>query len=159
MKIVEKYEFWQASFWFTLINQLNMQKGACSRNYKSSCNLPFVIKPFNENIFWSLWWKCILPRREIRKGVRSRLRTRADGTSWSNIAFEIFLWKTFFLFLKKHFKGSTFPVVPFLLVQLKDFKTLRSQFPVNPRPPPNWNPIQSPLLLSTTFWYAVKYSY
>ena len=108
MKIVEKYEFWQASFWFTLINQLNMQKGACSRNYKSSCNLPFVIKPFNGNIFWPLWWKCILPRRELRKGVWSRLRTRAERTSWSNIAFEIFLWKKIFSFSRNFLKVPLF---------------------------------------------------
>ena len=87
MKMEEKCEFWQASFWFTLINQLNRQKGACSRNYKNRCNLSFVIKPFDRNIFWPLWWKCILPRRDIRKGVWTRIKTRADGTSWSNIAF------------------------------------------------------------------------
>ena len=47
MKIGAKREFWQASLWFTLINQMNRQKETCSRNYKSRCNLLFVIKPFN----------------------------------------------------------------------------------------------------------------
>ena len=115
--------------------------------------------------------KCIPTGRDIRRGVRTRLRTRADGTSWSDITFEIFLWKVNFSSSRNFLEGSTFPVVPFLLVQFIDFKTLRAQFSVNSRPPPNSfnkskmekienrNPIQFPLLLSTTFWYAVKYSY
>ena len=171
MKIGGKCEFWQASSWFTLINQLNRQRGACSRNYRSRCNLHFVIKPFNGNIILPFWWTCILPHRDIRKGVWSRLRTRADGTSWSNITFEIFLWKVNFSFSRNFLEDSTFPVVPFLLVQFIDFKTLRGQFSINSRRSrnssnkpkmqkiQNRNPIQSPLLLITTFWYAVKYSY
>ena len=161
---------WQATFWFTLINQLNKQRETCSRNYKSRCNLPFVIKPFNGNIFWHLWWKFILPWRDI-KGVWSRLRTRADRTSWSSITFEIFLWKVNFSSSRNLLEGSTFPVVSFLLVQFIDFKTLRAHISINSRPPPNSinkpkiqkiqnrNLCQSLLLLSTTFWYAVKHSY
>ena len=39
------------------LNQLNRQRGTCSRTYKSHFQLPFVIRLFNENIFWPLWWK------------------------------------------------------------------------------------------------------
>ena len=111
------------------------------------------------------------PERLKKGGVWSRLRARADGTSLSNITYEIFLWNVNFSSSRNFLEGSTFPVVPFLLVQFIDFKTLRAQFSVNSRPPPNSfnkpkmqkiqnrNPIQSPLLLITTFWYAVKYSY
>ena len=111
------------------------------------------------------------PERLKKGGVWSRLRARADGTSLSNITYEIFLWNVNFSSSRNFLEGSTFPVVPFLLVQFIDFKTLRAQFSVNSRPPPNSfnkskmekienrNPIQFPLLLSTTFWYAVKYSY
>ena len=103
------------------------------------------------------------PERLKKGGVWSRLRARADGTSLSNITYEIFLWNVNFSSSRNFLEGSTFPVVPFLLVQFIDFKTLRAQFSVNSRPPPNSfnkskmekienrNPIQSPLLLSTTF--------
>ena len=111
------------------------------------------------------------PERLKKGGVWSRLRARADGTSLSNITYEIFLWNVNFSSSRNFLEGSTFPVVPFLLVQFIDFKTLRAQFSVNSRPPPNSfnkpkmqkiqnrNPNQSMLLLSTTFRYAVKYSY
>ena len=81
MKIGEECKFWQESFWFTSINQLNRQKRTCSRNYKSFCNLSFVIKPLNGNIFWPLWWKCMLPWRDIRKGGLAKIKNK----SWWDI--------------------------------------------------------------------------
>ena len=149
-------------FLFTFINQLNRQKGTCTRNYRS--NLPFVIKPFNWN-FWLLWWKCTLSSRDIRKEVLVYIKNK----SWCVIVIQFNVWN--FSFLWNFLEGSTFSVVPFLLVQFKDFKTIRAQLSVHSRPPPNFfnnfkmqkiqniNPIQSLLLLSTTFWYAVKCSY
>ena len=133
MKIGEKCESWQASFWFTLINQQNRQKRTCSRNYKSHCNLLIFMKPFKRHkkaIF------CASQERQ-EKGVWSRLRARADGTSWSNITSEIFLWKVNFSSSKNFLEGFTFSVVPFLLVQLIDLETLWTQFSVNSRPLPN----------------------
>ena len=55
--------------------------------------------------------------------VWSRLRTRADGTSWSNITFEIFLRKVNFSSSRNFLEGSTFLIMPFVLVQFIDFKT------------------------------------
>ena len=116
MKIGGKCEFLQASFWFTLINQLSRQKGTCSRNYKSRCNLPFVIKLFNGNIFWLLWWKCVLHRRDIRKGCLVKC--------WRDIMIQYNIWNFSlegkFFFKKNFLEGSPFPAVPFLLVQFID---------------------------------------
>ena len=151
-------------FLFTFINQLNRQKGTCTRIYRSHRNLPFVIKPFNWN-FSLLWWKCTLPSRDIRKEVLVYVKNK----SWCVIVTQYNIWN--FSSLWNFLGGSTFSVVPFLLVQFIDFKTIRAQFFVHSRPPPNSfnnfkmqkiqniNPIQSLLLLSTTFWYAVKCSY
>ena len=50
---------------------------------------------------------------------------------------EIFLWQVNFCTSGNFFKGSTFPVAPFRLVQFMVFKTLRAQFSVSSRPPPS----------------------
>ena len=94
--------------------------------------------PLKEIYFLTSLMKMYTSQERHKKGgVWSRLRTRADGTSWSNITFQIFLWNVIFSPSRNFLEGSTFPVVPFLLVQFIDFKTSRAQFSVNSRPPPN----------------------
>ena len=50
---------------------------------------------------------------------------------------KIFIWKVNFSSSRNFLKGSTFPAIPFHLVQFMDFKTLRAQFSVSSRLPPN----------------------
>ena len=65
------------TFRFFRVDSLHREKDSCCTNGKCICYLPLVISSLCWKVFGFLWFKCIVPRRHVRKGVWSKVIMRS----------------------------------------------------------------------------------